>query len=186
MSDERRRYYGKFRGTVVSTVDPGLKGRISALITVGGAPLTVIAEACTPYPGFYAIPPEGSGVWIEFEEGDLDKPIWTGCWWRDGEVMTILSPDLPPPDPVSAPKTVVLAVSVARTPGIPSTARLKLSAATGTATLESLLPPGTPALPTSIKLSPAGIDIGYTLNTVSIKPSGVDINKNGLVVLPAP
>src|SRR5262249_32667661 len=99
------RYYGKYRGTVVSPIDLGLKGRITALVTVGGIPLTVVAEACTPYAGpgcgFYAIPPAGAGVWIEFVEGDLDQPVYTGCWWREGEVLAMLSPDLPPPDPAT-------------------------------------------------------------------------------------
>jgi hypothetical protein len=170
---------------VISTDDPQFSGRLRAQLTVGGAPLVVVAEACTPYPGFYAIPPIGSGVWIEFEEGDLERPIWTGCWWRAGELLTILSPDLPPPDPLTAPSTVVFAVSPARTPGAPSTARLKLSAA-GTVTLESLMPPASPALPTAIKLSATGIEISYVPNTVSIKVNGVDINRGGLTVLPAP
>jgi len=25
-------------------------------------------------------------VWIEFEHGDPDYPIWTGCFWAQGEV----------------------------------------------------------------------------------------------------
>ncbi len=27
----------------------------------------------------------GSGVWIEFEGGDVSYPIWAGCYWLDGE-----------------------------------------------------------------------------------------------------
>jgi uncharacterized protein involved in type VI secretion and phage assembly len=50
----------------------------------------VWAEACVPYAGgkngLYAIPPVGSGVWVEFAQGDVDKPIWTGCWWKEGEL----------------------------------------------------------------------------------------------------
>ena len=29
----------------------------------------------------FAIPPKGAQVWIEFEAGDVSKPIWSGCWW---------------------------------------------------------------------------------------------------------
>jgi hypothetical protein len=36
--------------------------------------------------GFFAIPPIGAGVWIEFEAGDVSRPIWTGAWWATGEV----------------------------------------------------------------------------------------------------
>lgn len=49
---------------------------------------TTFAEACVPLAGptgppmgVYMVPPIGAGVWIEFEHGDPDKPIWTGCRW---------------------------------------------------------------------------------------------------------
>lgn len=31
--------------------------------------------------GVYVVPQIGSGIWIEFEQGDPDYPIWTGCFW---------------------------------------------------------------------------------------------------------
>jgi hypothetical protein len=31
------------------------------------------------------LPKVGSGVWIEFEAGRLDNPIWSGAWWASGE-----------------------------------------------------------------------------------------------------
>ena len=34
----------------------------------------------------HRFPPEvGSGVWVEFEGGDVSYPIWVGCYWREGE-----------------------------------------------------------------------------------------------------
>lgn len=27
------------------------------------------------------IPQIGAGVWIEFEQGNVDYPIWSGCWY---------------------------------------------------------------------------------------------------------
>jgi hypothetical protein len=178
MNDTKKRYYGKYRGIVVNPIDPVLKGRVLAAVTVGGTPLEVWAEACTPLAGpgvgFYAIPPAGAGVWIEFEEGDLDKPIWTGCWWAEGEVLTMLSPDLPPPDPVTAPMTVVLRVP---------TARVKLDTLTGTATLETLVPPATPATPTSVKITPAFIEISYGIHTIRLTPAGIILNNGALTVI---
>jgi hypothetical protein len=92
--NECKTYYGKYRGIVVQPVDPGVKGRITATVTIGGTPLPVVAEACIPFgglgSGIYAIPPVGAGVWIEFEEGDLNKPIWTGSWWSEGELPASL------------------------------------------------------------------------------------------------
>ena len=31
------------------------------------------------------LPEVGSGVWIEFEAGQLDNPIWSGAWWASGQ-----------------------------------------------------------------------------------------------------
>ena len=45
---------------------------------------------CVPYAGpnvgFAFLPEVGSGVWIEFEGGDVSYPIWVGGYWREGEV----------------------------------------------------------------------------------------------------
>lgn len=166
MKDTKERHYGKYRGTVVNPVDPLLKGRVLAAVTIGGTPLQLWAEACTPFAGplvgFYAIPIAGAGVWIEFEEGNLDKPIWTGCWWREGEVLAMLSPDIPPPTPATSPQTVVLRVP---------NSRLKLEMLTGTITLEMLIPP------TKIQIDPIkGIEISYGPNKIRVGPLGIDLN----------
>ncbi|WP_144109692.1 phage baseplate assembly protein V [Paraburkholderia sp. BCC1886] len=91
---ETQRYYGKYRGTVVQPIDPQKGGRVVASVTVGGTPLQVVAEACFPFGGpgmgLYGVPPTGAGVWIEFIEGDLDKPVWSGCWWPDGQLALSL------------------------------------------------------------------------------------------------
>jgi len=91
---ERKRYYGKYRGLVTQPADLGMKARLTAMVTIGGTPVPVVAEACVPFgglgSGFYAMPPVGAGVWIEFEEGDLNKPIWTGSWWAEGELAASL------------------------------------------------------------------------------------------------
>jgi hypothetical protein len=31
--------------------------------------------------GFYMVPPIGAGVWVEFQYGDPNRPIWVGCFW---------------------------------------------------------------------------------------------------------
>ena len=178
-------YYGKYRGTVLNAADLGMRGRITASVTVGGTPLQVVAEACTPYPGFYAIPPEGSGVWIEFEEGDLDKPIWTGCWWREGEIAVMLSPDMPPATPATAHKTVVFSVLPVGYPvplAIPS-ARLKLDTVTGDVTLESLRPPANPGTPIAIKLTAKGVDITYGKNIIRMTAISIDFNNTALTII---
>jgi len=173
-------YYGKYRGVVLSPLDTGMKGRITVTVTVGGTPMQVVAEACTPYPGFYAIPPAQSGVWIEFEEGNLDKPIWTGCWWREGEIASLLKPDIPP----STAQTVVFTALPVGGLATQATARLKMDSTTGDITLESLVPP--PPLGASVKLSATGIKVTYGLNVIDISAKGIDLNNQALTILPGP
>jgi len=87
-----REYFGKYRGTVVDNVDPLKKGRLQITVPQVLSSTPVWAEPCVPYAGanlgFYAMPEVGGGVWIEFEAGDQSYPIWTGCFWADGDIPT--------------------------------------------------------------------------------------------------
>lgn len=84
------RFYGKYRGIVSINVDPLSLGRLKAMVpeVLGEIPSSW-ALPCSPYAGtgcgLFTIPPIGAGVWIEFEAGDVSRPIWTGCWWAAGE-----------------------------------------------------------------------------------------------------
>lgn len=85
------RYFGKYRGIVTENSDPKNLGRIKARVPeVLSDVETGFALPCTPYAGdgagMFAVPPAGAGVWIEFEAGDVSRPIWTGCWWGDGQL----------------------------------------------------------------------------------------------------
>ena len=85
-SEARERFYGKYRGTVADVDDPDSLGRIKVQVPeVYGEVVSPWALPCVPYAGpsvgFYAIPPVGAGVWVEFEAGDPARPIWTGAWW---------------------------------------------------------------------------------------------------------
>jgi hypothetical protein len=98
---ERRmdRFYGKYRGTVAVNVDPLGQGRLKAFVPeVLGEIMSGFAFPAAPYAGtaagFFAVPPIGAGVWIEFEAGDTSRPIWTGAWWGSGEA---------PPDETGTP-----------------------------------------------------------------------------------
>ena len=80
------KYFGKFRGTVVQNVDPEQRGRIQAIVPdVAGLLPTSWAMPCVSIAGkqsgTYVVPQIGSGVWMEFEQGDPDYPIWTGSFW---------------------------------------------------------------------------------------------------------
>ena len=80
------RHYGKYRGRVTRNDDGRDLGRLRALVPdVLGTVETGWALPSVPYAGpgagMFAIPPKGAQVWIEFEAGDVSKPIWSGCWW---------------------------------------------------------------------------------------------------------
>jgi len=81
-----KKFYGKYRGTVMNNIDPMQIGRIQAIVPdVSNYIPTSFAMPCVPLAGkqmgSYMVPQIGSGVWIEFEQGDPDYPIWTGCYW---------------------------------------------------------------------------------------------------------
>ena len=83
-----RRYYGKYRGFVVDNADPEQLGRLKLTVpsVLGDEVVTGWALPCVPYGGAAGqgslfIPDVDAGVWVEFEEGDLEFPIWTGTFW---------------------------------------------------------------------------------------------------------
>ena len=86
MPDETKKFYGKYRGTVMNNIDPMQIGRIQAIVpdVLGPIP-TSFAMPCFPITGkqmgTFMLPQIGSGVWIEFEQGNPDYPIWTGGYW---------------------------------------------------------------------------------------------------------
>jgi len=81
--------FGKYRGKVVDVDDPLSKGRVKVEVPKVLGTEQAWAMPCVPYAGkdvgFFAIPPVGTGVWVEFEGGDPGFPIWVGCFWADGE-----------------------------------------------------------------------------------------------------
>lgn len=80
------KFYGKYRGTVINNIDPLQTGRIQAMVPGVSALLpTSWALPCVPIAGkqmgSFFVPQVGAGVWIEFENGDPDYPIWVGGFW---------------------------------------------------------------------------------------------------------
>jgi uncharacterized protein involved in type VI secretion and phage assembly len=97
-------FYGKYRGTVINNLDPTQRGRLLVQVpdVLGVIPCSW-AEACTPLAGpsgpamgVYLVPPIGAGVWVEFEHGDPNFPIWVGCrWGAQSGIPTIARAGLP-------------------------------------------------------------------------------------------
>ncbi|MEZ4450427.1 MAG: phage baseplate assembly protein V [Nannocystaceae bacterium] len=98
---EARRYYGKYRGVVVSAIDPERRGRLQAIVAdvTGDFPSTW-ALPCVPYAepshGALALPQPGASVWIEYEYGDPDRPIWSGCFWDEAQPLPPAASSIPP------------------------------------------------------------------------------------------
>jgi hypothetical protein len=90
---ETTRHYGKYRGTVTDNQDPRSQGRVRVRVP---EVLTDVdsgwALPCVPYAGAqtgaYSVPAVGAGVWIEFEAGDVSRPVWVGGWWGSDKVPT--------------------------------------------------------------------------------------------------
>lgn len=98
------KFYGKYRGTVINNIDPMFAGRLLVEVpdAVGLAPSSW-AEPCVPLAGptgppmgVYLVPPIGAGVWVEFEQGDVNYPIWSGCrWGSPSDIPTLARIGLP-------------------------------------------------------------------------------------------
>jgi uncharacterized protein involved in type VI secretion and phage assembly len=94
------RYYGKYRGKVTNNLDPDNLGRLQVSVPAVFGDFTLNwALPSVPYAGmqncFYAIPPIEANVWVEFEAGDPEIPIWSGCFWGTGEVPSLATQTLP-------------------------------------------------------------------------------------------
>ena len=90
-------HYGRYRGIVTDNEDEKKLGRLKARVPeVLGNVETGWALPAAPFAGdgvgLFSVPPPGAGVWIEFEAGDISRPIWSGCWWGDGQLPDQATP----------------------------------------------------------------------------------------------
>lgn len=99
-----KKFWGKYQGTVINNIDPELRGRLQVMVPdVTSLLPSTWAEACAPLAGptgppmgVYLVPPIGAGVWVEFEHGDPNRPIWVGCrWGSQADVPSIAHAGLP-------------------------------------------------------------------------------------------
>ena len=98
------RFYGKYRGMVLNNLDPLQQGRLQVQVPdVANLIPTTWAMPCVPVAGIqngmFALPIIGSGVWVEFEQGNPEFPIWVGCFWGSPAEVPALARATPPPLP---------------------------------------------------------------------------------------
>jgi hypothetical protein len=133
------KYYGKYRGLVINNIDPQQIGRIMLQVPdVLGETPSSWAMPCVPTAGIQAgcfvVPPIGSQVWVEFEQGDPDYPIWTGGFWGVvGEVPVFASapPAIPPGQNIVIQTTGQNMIMVSDAPPTPATGGIVLKSTTG-------------------------------------------------------
>lgn len=155
----RSRFYGKYRG-IVSHVDAStcrIKAKVPAVL---GETDTGWCMPCVPYAGHKVgmafLPEVGSGVWIEFEGGDVSYPVWVGCYWREGEV---------PPDAGASVKVIVTRAPI----------ELKFDDGQGSLTITD--PNGN-----TVTLDGSGITAARGGQTLVISDSSVSVNDGALEV----
>jgi uncharacterized protein involved in type VI secretion and phage assembly len=98
---EPKKHFGKYRGTVVNNVDPEMRGRIQVMVAdVSGFAVTSWALPALPIGGvqmgMFSVPMIGSGVWVEFEQGNIDYPVWVGVYWGSAAEVPALANVLVP------------------------------------------------------------------------------------------
>jgi hypothetical protein len=97
---ERR--YGKFRGFVADNNDPQQRGRLKLRVpSVLGEATTDWALPCLPFGGgkgygWFAVPENEAQIWVEFEEGDIHRPLWVGTFWQKQEDVPVTAAVSPP------------------------------------------------------------------------------------------
>ena len=173
---ERKRYYGKYRGLVIDNIDPLQIGRVMAQVPalLGETPSSW-AMPCVPAAGIQAgcfiVPPIGSQVWIEFEQGDPDYPIWAGGFWglvADVPALATAPPAIPPGQNICLQTTGQNMLLISDSAPTPATGGIILKSTTGA----------------MIVVNDTGI---YITNgqgaTITLVGPTVDVNIGGLTVI---
>jgi hypothetical protein len=171
-----KRFYGKYRGLVIENIDPEQIGRVLVQVpdVLGEIPSSW-AMPCVPAAGIQAgcfvVPPIGSQVWVEFEQGDPDYPIWTGGFWglvADVPIFATAPPAIPPGQNIVLQTTGQNMVMVSDAPPTPLTGGIVLKSVSGA----------------MIVVNETGIYISNGQGaTITLVGPAVDINIGGLTVI---
>lgn len=164
-----RGYVGKFRAKVTDNLDPLGKARlrVKAKDVLEDNELGW-ALASVPYAGdgvgFFFIPPVGADVWVEFEQGNPDYPIWSGCFWSDDLMGGTSPPASPPLAMMKVLKTDFVTITIQDIAG-------------GALTIET-------KAGMKIVMDQTGVSISTPSTSVALTPISVSVNKGSLEVLP--
>lgn len=139
---EPQKFWGKYRATVLNNIDPENRGRLQLTIpdVLGLVPSTW-AECCAPFSGMpgaaagmFAVPAIGAAVWVEFEQGNPNRPIWTGGRWEavtDVPPLALAPPAIPPGQNVVIQSTLQNTFVISDSAPTPVSGGLMLKSTTG-------------------------------------------------------
>ncbi|HEY7028061.1 MAG TPA: phage baseplate assembly protein V [Gemmatimonadales bacterium] len=134
------KYLGKYRGTVLQNIDPDFRGRLqlsvpdvmSLLPTTWAEAAVPLAGPTGPPMGVYMVPSIGAGVWVEFEHGDPNRPIWTGCrWGAQSDVPTMAKAGNPADPNIIIQSLLQHSIMISDLPPSPVTGGIILKSTTG-------------------------------------------------------
>jgi len=167
-----QRYFGKYRGIVTNNLDPMQMGRIQALVPdVAGMVPSTWAMPCLPVAGgqggMFTVPVAGSGVWIEFEQGDPDYPIWVGGFFGSAAEVPSMAKTAPPGVPAITLQTPLQnGITISDVPG--PTGGILIKASSGA----------------SIAINDVGITISNGRGAIiTMQGNSVDVNGGALTVI---
>jgi uncharacterized protein involved in type VI secretion and phage assembly len=132
-------YWSKYRGTVVNNIDPEQRGRIQVIVpAVTGLTPSSWALPCVPVAGisegFFAVPPLTASVWIEYEEGDPDKPVWVGGFWSQASEVPMAAtapPAIPPGQNIVIQTSLQNSIAISDSAPTPASGGITLKSTTG-------------------------------------------------------
>jgi phage gp45-like len=161
-------FYGKYRGKVVDTADTTKRGRLKVTVPAVMGDQELWAMPCVPYAGaqigFFALPPAGSSVWVEFEGGNLNQPIWAGCFWQDGEIEDA---------------DAVEGIAFWKTPGV----KIRIDNDAGTLEIETSGGSKITVKGDSIKIEAPEVELSGNGGTAKVSASGFDAMNGALTAM---
>ena len=138
MSESATKFYGKYRGTVVNNIDPLQIARIQVSVPDVSVIPGTWAMPCMPIAGkqegVFMVPQIGAGVWVEFEQGNPDYPIWVGGFWGSAAevpALALVPPAIPPGQNIVVQTTAQNAVVLSDSPPTPVSGGIVLKSTTG-------------------------------------------------------
>jgi hypothetical protein len=170
MTADAKKYPGVYQGVVVNNVDASGDNKVMVRVQdVLGADPCIWASPNYSVPGMNLVPMVNAGVWIQFQDGDIDRAMWTG-FWRGGLGDA-------PPVAQTIPPTVPQVVM--GTPGQNYLLITDAPAPVGGIQIQIRGPAGP-----SIKLTESYIELscGPGLASIRLAGTGVFINNTSLVV----